>query len=247
MTLPTAVPELPRRPAPAAARRRARPGAAALLLCAALAGCASGPPVPDWQLNAHDAAQKAVQAYLSGDARAEQRAFDNARAETARTGEPALLARVELLRCAAQVASLVAEPCTRFETLQEDAAAPERAYARYLAGQMQSADVALLPAAQQGVAAAAAAGDAERAAAALARVPDPLSRLVAAGVLLRMGQASPPVVAAALDMASRQGWRRPLLAWLALQAARAEAAADTEEAARLRRRMAVVEQSGAVQ
>ena len=216
----------------------------AALVCAALAGCASGPPTPDWQLNAHDAAQKAVQAYLSGDAQAEQRAFDRARLEMSRTAQPALVARVELLRCAAQVASLVVEPCTRFEVLRQDAAAPEQAYARYLAGQLQAGDVALLPAAQQGVAAALVAGDANRAAVALAKIEDPLSRLVAAGVLLQAGQASPPVVVAALDVASAQGWRRPLLAWLGLQASRAESAGDTEEAERLRRRMALLEHSG---
>ena len=64
-------------------------------------------------------------------------------------------------------------------------------------------------------------------------------------MLLRAGQASPPVVAAALDVASSQGWRRPLLAWLGLQVVRAEAAGDIEEAARLRRRIAVLERSGA--
>lgn len=216
---------------------------AGALLCAVLAGCASGPPVPDWQLNAHDAAQKGVQAYLSGDVRAEQRAFERARLETARTAQPTLLARVELLRCAAQVASLVMEPCTLFDALRQDAEAPEQAYARYLAGEVQAGDVALLPAAQQGVAAALIAGDANRAAAALEQVSDPLSRLVAAGVLLRAGQASPPVLATALDVASSQGWRRPLLAWLGLQAARADAAGDTEEAARLHRRMALLERS----
>ena len=220
------------------------PFCTAALVCAALAGCASGPPTPDWQLNAHDAAQKGVQAYLSGDMQAEQRAFDRARAETARTAQPALLARVEMLRCAAQVASLVVAPCTPFDALRQDAAAPEQAYARYLAGQLQAGDVALLPASQQGVAVALLAGDANRAAAALTQIPEPLSRLVAAGVLLRVGQASPPVVAAALDVASSQGWRRPLLAWLGLQVSRAEAAGDIEEAARLRRRVVVLERSG---
>ena len=222
-----------------------RPFWAAALVCAALAGCTSSPPTPDWQLNAHDAAQKGVQAYLSGDKQAEQRAFERARAETARTAQPALLARVELLRCAAQVGSLVVAPCTPFDALRQDAGAPEQAYARYLAGDLQAGDVALLPTAQQGVAAALLAGDANRAAAALTQIPDPLSRLVAAGVLLRAGQASPPVVAAALDVASSQGWRRPLLAWLGLQVVRAEAAGDIEEAARLRRRIAVLERSGA--
>ena len=210
-----------------------------LLLCGVLAGCSSQPPVPDWQINAHSAAERAVEAYLSGQSRSAAREFDQARDQTARTGSPALLARLELLRCAAQVASTVVEPCTLFEALREDAAQPELAYARYLEGSVQPADVALLPLAQQGVAASLLANGDGDAAAALDKVDDPLSQLVAAGVLLRAGRASPAVVSTALSVASHQGWRRPLLAWLGLQAARAEAAGDAEEAARLRRRMGI--------
>ena len=211
----------------------------ALLLYGVLAGCSSQPPVPDWQINAHSAAQRAVQSYLSGQSRSAEREFDQARDQTARTGSPALLARLELLRCAAQVASTVVEPCTLFGALREDAAQPELAYARYLEGSVQPADVALLPLAQQGVAASLLANGDGDAAAALDKVDDPLSQLVAAGVLLRAGRASPAVVSTALSVASHQGWRRPLLAWLGLQAARAEAAGDAEEAARLRRRMGI--------
>jgi hypothetical protein len=43
----------------------------------------------------------------------------------------------------------------------------------------------------------------------------------------------------AVETASSQGWRRPLLAWLGVQALRAEQAGDTDEAKRLRRRMDV--------
>ena len=215
------------------------------MCCAVLAGCSGQPPVPDWQVNAHSAAQRAVQSYLSGESRTARREFDQARNEIARTGSPALVARLELLRCAAQVGSTVVEPCTLFDALRQDAAAPELAYHRYLQGQVQPADVALLPLAQQGMAAALLAGGGAQAStaatataeAALDKVEDPLSQLVAAGVLLRTGQASPAVVATALAVSSRQGWRRPLMAWLGLQAARAEAAGDSEEAARLRRRM----------
>ena len=208
-----------------------------LLFCGLLVGCGNQPPVPDWQINAHSAAERAVEAYLSGQSRSAEREFDQARDQTARTGSPALLARLELLRCAAQTGSTVVEPCLLFEALREDAAKPELAYARYLQGNVQPADVAMLPLAQQGVAAALLAGGDGNAAAALDKVQDPLSQLVAAGVLLRAGQASPAVVATALAVASRQGWRRPLMAWLGLQAARAEASGDVEEAARLRRRM----------
>ena len=71
-------------------------------------------------------------------------------------------------------------------------------------------------------------------------IADPLSRLVAAGVLFRSGRASPEVLVLASDTASAQGWRRPLLAWLGVQAVRAEQAGAVEEAQRLRRRMALV-------
>jgi hypothetical protein len=157
------------------------------------------------------------------------------------TGRAELLARAELMRCAAMVASLVFEPCERFEALREDAAAPERAYAEHLAGRkLGPADIAALPAAQQPVAAAMASG----APANVAAIDDPLSRLIAAAVLFRAGQASPPMIDAAAQTASAQGWRRPLLAWLKVQALRAERAGDVAEAQRLQRRIALVESGG---
>ena len=108
---------------------------AVVVAAALLSACSSKPPVPDWQMNAQGSAQKALEAYLSGNPRVEQLEWDRARAEVARTGRPDLLARLELMRCAAQVASLVPGPCERFEPLRADAAAPERAYADYLGGE----------------------------------------------------------------------------------------------------------------
>lgn len=200
-----------------------------------LVGCSSKPPVPDWQMNAQAAASKATEAYLSGNTRVEQLEWARARSEVARTGRADLLARLELMRCAAQVASLVVAPCDQFEPLRKDAAAPEQAYADYLAGRVSAQQVPLLPEAQRKVAAS---GEG----ASLAGIEDPLSRLVAAGVLFQAGRASPAVIAAATDTASAQGWRRPLLAWLLLQVQRAEAAGDAEAAAALRRRVGIVEQ-----
>ncbi len=213
-------------------RLRIALGAAALLLAA----CGSKPVAPDWQMNAQGATERAVAAYLAGNARVEALEFGKARAEVARTGRPDLLARVELLRCASRVASLVMEACPGFEALRQDAAPAERAYADYLAGKAAPQDAALLPEAQR---AAMASGDA-----ALKEMKDPLSQLVAAGVMLQTGRATPATIALAVDTASAQGWRRPLLAWLLVQAQRAEQAGATEEAARLRRRIAVVEQAG---
>jgi len=208
-----------------------------LITAAMLAACASGPPVPDWQDKAKSALDRATEAYLEGNTRVADVEFARARSEIARTGRLDLMARGELVRCAAQVASLVFEACAGYEKFKSDAAAPERAYAEFLAGRIATQDVAMLPPQYRAVAVA----SADNAAAALRGVEDPLSRLIASGVLFQSGRASPAAVVVAADAASSQGWRRPLLAWLGVQLALAEKAGDTAEAERLRRRISVAE------
>lgn len=210
-----------------------------VLALLSLAACSNAPKAPDWQMEAKTAMERAVAAYLEGNSRVEAQEFARARSELSSTGRSDLMARAELLRCASRVASLVLEPCAGFEALRPDAAAAERAYADYLAGQLQPQDIALLPAPQR--AAAAAGADA----AALKAISDPLSQLVAAGVMFRAGRASPAVLQQAVDTASAQGWRRPLLAWLGVQLQLAEKGGDTEAAARLRRRIALTQNPAA--
>lgn len=177
--------------------------------------------------------ERSIAAYMEGNSRVEAAELARARSQLSRTGRPDLLATAELLHCASRVASLVFGPCTGFEPLRADAAPPQRAYADYLRGQVPLDAISLLPPAQR----AAAAGDAG----ALQGIGDPLSQLLAAGVLLQTGRASPFVIAQAIDTASAQGWRRPLLAWLGVQLQRAEQGGDALEAARLRRRIAIAQ------
>ena len=207
-----------------------------LTLCVlmALAACSSNPPPPDWPLDAKGSSERATEAWLSGDSRIEAVEFNRARAALARTGQPALVARLELLRCAARVASLVVEPCAGFEVLAQDAAPAEQAYARYLAGTAQAADAELLPQVHRSLLGNAAPDEA------LAMIQDPLSQLVAAGVLFQRGRAPPRVIATAVNTASARGWRRPLLAWLRVQQERAQAAGDATAAAAVQRRIDLV-------
>lgn len=201
----------------------------------ALSACSSSPPAPEWQLNAKGGAERATEAWLVGDSRIEAAEFARVRHELTSTGRADLLARAELLRCATRVASLVFEPCTGFDALAQDAAPAEQAYARYLGGTATPADVALLPAAHRALVGGGAAD-----AAALDAIQDPLSQLVAAGVLLRSGRATDAVAERAVGTSSARGWRRPLAAWLSLQHQRAQAAGAQEEAARLQRRIDLV-------
>lgn len=183
-----------------------------LLLAAVLflGACSSAPPPPDWQLNAAQSLQIFRQYYLSGDTRAEAE-FSRARAELARTGREDLVGRAELVRCAVRAASLEFDDCPRFEALRAGARAEEIAYADYLSGRGKRA-----------------AGT------------DALSHLVEAAVLLKSGAITPAGIDGAIEIASAQGWRRPLLAWLGVQEKRARDAGDNEAAARLRRRIDLI-------
>jgi hypothetical protein len=172
--------------------------------------CAGAPPPPDWQLNAAQSLQIFEQYYLSGDARADAE-FARARSELARTGREDLVARAELVRCAVHAASLEFDDCPGFEALRAGARAEEVAYADYLSGRGKRPAGA-----------------------------DALSRLVAAGVLLRSGGGTPALMEQAVELASAQGWRRPLLAWLGVLEKRAREAGDNEAAARVRRRIDLI-------
>ncbi|MBK7658787.1 MAG: hypothetical protein IPJ28_06420 [Betaproteobacteria bacterium] len=191
----------------------------ALLVSAVLlfAGCASKPP-PTWQADAHGSLERYSAAYLAGEARVAQAEFTRARSGLASAGRADLVARAELVRCAAAVASLEFGDCPGFEAMRADAPLDEQAYAAWLSGKASADDIARLPVHHRAVAL----GNAD----ALPEIEDPFARLVAAGVLMRTNRATPGSIVLAADTASTQGWRRPLLAWLGVQKQRAEQAGD---------------------
>jgi hypothetical protein len=197
-------------------------------LSIALSACGSKPVQPDWKANAAGSLVSFSQAYLKGDTGIADADFKRARLEMASTGRPDLVAHAELYRCATRVASLEYDDCPGFAALAQDAGANERAYAAYLAGRWQGLDAALLPEQHRAIV---------QGTGALAGFADPLSQLVAAGVLMQAGRITPADIKVATDTASSQGWRRPLLMWLGVAHKRAGAAGDAAEAARIQRRI----------
>lgn len=196
-----------------------------------LVACASGPRPPEWQANAKASLDAYAEAWLRGETRLANVAFARARSELASTGQAEQVAVAELTRCALDVASVAAaegDNCPGFAPLAADAGEGSRAYAAFLTG--QRVDVRLLPAHYSGFADAAD----------LARIEAPLPRLIAAGVLLRRHALPPEGVALAVETASAQGWRRPLLAWLGVQERVAAARGDTALAEQANRRAALV-------
>jgi hypothetical protein len=209
-------------------------------LCWTLAACGNQPPAADWALNAESASDRATQAYLRADERVQALEWGKARSEVERTARPQLVARLALLRCALEQASLDWKECGEFAAVAIDAEPAEQAYARYLQAQPLSAqEIALLPEAQRPVASAI--NDRNAALAAAGAIMEPLSRLVAASVVLRAQGPSQGLLALGVETASAQGWRRPLLAWLLLHGKQARDSGDVALAQSLERRVQVLQ------
>jgi hypothetical protein len=199
-----------------------------MLLTMLLAGCASKPLPPAWQTDAHGALDGYLDAWLHGDTPAADAEFARARSATASTGRFDNVAQAELVRCAARVAALEYE-CPGYDALAADATPAQQAYAAYLQGRWLGLAPGLLPEQHRGVVTGGT----------LAGVQDPLARLAAAGALMKAGKITPADIANAVETASNQGWRRPLLAWLGVQEQRAQAAGDAAAVQQIRRRIAL--------
>ncbi|MFJ1468404.1 hypothetical protein [Massilia orientalis] len=202
--------------------------AAALIV---LSGCASKPQPPAWEGDAKSSLDGYTDDFLRGDSGAADAEFARARRASASTGRFDIVAQAELVRCGVKAAALDYE-CPGFTALANESTPAQRAYAAYLDGRWQGLDVNLLPEQHRAVVASGS----------LAGVADPLARLVAAGALLKAGRITPADIGAAVDTASSQGWRRPLLAWLGVQEQRARAAGDTASVERIRRRIELAAQ-----
>jgi hypothetical protein len=193
---------------------------------AALSGCASKPQPPAWEGDAKSSLDGYTDDFLRGDSAAADAEFARARRASASTGRFDVVAQAELVRCGVKAAALDYD-CAGFAAVANDATPAQRAYAAYLDGRWQGLDAALLPEQHRAVVTSGS----------LAAVADPLARLVAAGALLKAGRITPADIGAAVDTASSQGWRRPLLAWLGVQEQRARAAGDAAAVERIRRRI----------
>jgi hypothetical protein len=211
----------------------------ALIAAVLLSACANSPPAPEWQGNSFSALNAYSSAYLSGNTRVADFEFNRAKLAISSTGRADLMARAELLRCATQVASLVLTPCAAYNALASLAKPEEQAYATFISAHWSGLNAEQLPVQYRGLLASKPPVSNN-----LSQIQDPLSRLIAAGVLLQKELLTPVDIALAVETASNQGWRRPLLAWLGVQLKRAKTAGDAS-AAVLQQRIDLVLQAKA--
>lgn len=211
-----------------------------LILSLLLAACASGQTPPDWKSDAQTAIQRYTRHYLAGDVKLADASFARARAAVAATGDVAAVGRIELVRCGLHAAALDFTPCSGYHELAGIRTTPaDRAYARFIGGDWQGMEVKLLPAQYISLAAASSRPQAEINRV-IAAIGDPVSRLVASGLMVKRGVFDAATLQVAVDTAAAQGWRRPLLTYLNLQQ---KLGGDADTLAVIRARIRLIEQS----
>jgi hypothetical protein len=203
-----------------------------------LAGCGAK-PAPVWIAAGHKQLETFKQDFLTGRASAiTEIHFRNAVEEIKKGGNVDLLGKTWLTRMALQVA--VREELEEGEYLKTEAAEAvpaNRNFYRFLKGDAAMVDVSLLPESYRPFWMAFRSGDAAKAAVAITAIDDPLSRLIASGLAVRHRLENDAILQIAIETASRNGWKRALLAWLERLKSSREAAGDAEKASAIRSRI----------
>lgn len=213
----------------------------ALVTLIALTACGSGgPPPPDWKTDAADLIERYKKHALQGENTLAERYFQQAILATGGAGRVADTARLWLVRCATRRAMLIDDACTEYADLARiESNAADQAYYQFLTLNWEASDVSLLPKHHRDLVTAAPGSRP----ALLAKVEDPLARLIGASLLVMRQEADAVTLTIAAETASSQGWRQPLLTYLKLQEKQAATRGNGADQLRLARRIKMVEES----
>lgn len=193
---------------------------AIMLWVALLSACGSGgPPPPDWKSDSADLIERYKKHALEGENTLAERYFRQAINATGGAGRVSETARLWLVRCATRRASLIDDDCREYARLAEiQTTAEDRAYYQFVMLQWEGLDTSKLPPQYAALVRA----EPARLHALIAVIEDPLSRLLAAGLVTLRKQADGALLSLAAETASTQGWRQPLLVYLKLLQQKAE-------------------------
>jgi hypothetical protein len=210
-----------------------------LFLFLLLGGCSSK-PTPGWIVAGNQQLETFKQQFLTGGQPVvTERHFRKAVEEIKKSGDLDLLGKAWLTRMALEVAVL--SEMEEAEYLKVAAAQPvpaNRNFFLFLKGEKASVDRSLLPAQYRPFFDALRSGNTVKAEQTItAMEDDPLSRLIAAGIAVRFNLETEAILKAAVETASRNGWKRALLAWLERLRSFHEAAGDGAKADAVRQRI----------
>jgi len=203
--------------------------------------CGASEPVPDWTIAAFHRLEDFKKAYLEGNEKIGELQFQKAVGEIKKSGDLDILAKAYLTRMAVRTACLEPPGGEGYRKIAEvETSETHRVFHDFLAGKMGERDILLLPERYREAASCIARGDAKGTVSALRRISDPLSRLIAAGVAVKTGSADEETLQLAVATASREGWKKALLAYLERLRDLYEKSGHPDKAEAIARRMALL-------
>ena len=205
-----------------------------LIGCFFLGGCGSK-PAPEWISASFNQLESYKKNYLRGKERIAELNFRKAIEEIKTSGDIQIMEKAYLTKYAVETAALETfddREYLRLEALQQT---PEYThFYHFLKGSFAKVDVNGLPPQYRGVFKAfrnGKQGDIDKE---VSAIDDPLSRLIAAGLMVQQKQDSEIILNAAIKTASEQGWKKPLLAHLKRLQLLYEAKKEREKASSIR-------------
>jgi hypothetical protein len=180
----------------------------------ALNGCASK-SVPPWQTASFNNMEMFKQYCLTGDAKNAEIYFSKAIEEIKKSGKMDILARSYLTKYAVQAATLEAISGTEF--LEINNISPDRTnmnFYMFLTGNFDTVDKEILPSRYREFILTFHDGTIDELNHDMAQIKDPLSRLIAVGLAVKHRQYNEATLKIALNIASVEGWKQALLAYL---------------------------------
>ena len=186
----------------------------AITLLLFMSACGS-PPIPQWKDTSFRQLASYKINFLTDQEDATEPHFAKAKQAVSSNNDLNLLATVYLTKYALHTAALEDfddSDFLRIEKLQPNA--PNRAYYDFLKGNFIAVDAGLLPSAYSKLLPLLINKDVSAALRAIAAIDDPLSCLIACGIWIKYLPAEASVLNLAINTAAKEGWRRPLWAYL---------------------------------
>lgn len=209
-----------------------------LILFLFLASCGSH-PAPLWQQNAYANASNFISNQLSGQSDYASTYFERMVNDFKMTVDPDEIVKAYLIRCAADYAMLEYSECKDAEELLPMLKNKENlVYYNFVSGKVRSDED--VPEKYKDVFEAAKSCDIKKANAAVSSGKSPLNKLIKASFLIKSRCYDVETVEYAAGVASREGWKKAALKYLALEEAYYEKQGDAEKSGYARKRMELV-------
>lgn len=208
-----------------------------LLFCLLLAGCSSK-HIPDWTYAGYNQLEDFKKAYLAGREKIAALHFAKATEEIKKSGDLDVLAQAHLTKYAVQTALLERIDDSVYLKIAAVQSTPENSnYYDFMKGRFDQADTRYLPEQYRNLVDALRRGNKTDITAEGLKINDPLSRLIAVGIIIQYEECDEKLLQNAADTASRNGWKKALLVYLEKLADYYKMKKEAEKEDRVRKRI----------